>query len=209
MTIPGRSWVALTLLMFCSQLQREPKHNLPKVSDGFRKFQAAAPASRRTRNDLSASACVPQAGQVQSAFTQMHWQMRRNSIRAAITAGQSSARSIGVVLFAAALGSLCRASGHDFFNLAGIAWQLFAEDADTGLRNEHVVFNADAEVLLRNVNARLHGHHLARLERPAVLAGIVYIKTDVLAESVDVVLAERFSVQISAMRIDVVIGDLL
>src|SRR5262249_2025076 len=49
----------------------------------------------------------------------------------------------------------------------------------------------------------------AGFQRAAILAGIVNVEADVMAEAVNVVLAERLAVLILAVGVDVVVGDFL
>src|SRR5215813_2279060 len=120
--------------------------------------------------------------------------------------GVSSGWSICRMLFGRALP---RAFSHDFFNRVGVAREFFAKESGPGFGDQEIVFDADAEVLFRDVNAGFDGNDHAGLKRFAVFGGIVDVEADAVAEAVNEVLAERMSVQIFAMRVDVVVGDLV
>ena len=49
----------------------------------------------------------------------------------------------------------------------------------------------------------------SRSERSVVIAGIVDIEADEVAEAMDEVLAKSFAVQVFAVRVDVVVGDVV
>ena len=55
----------------------------------------------------------------------------------------------------------------------------------------------------------LNGEYHSRTYRDVIGASIVYVKTDIVAQAVDEVLAQRFTVQIFAMGIDVVVSGFL
>src|SRR5262249_51930637 len=71
------------------------------------------------------------------------------------------------------------------------------------------IFNAHADVLFGNVDAGLDGDHHAGFKADVVVARIVNIEADVMPEPVVEVFAKRLAVQILAVRVDVVVGDLL
>src|ERR1700722_14936617 len=178
MTIPGRSCVALTLL-------------IGSLNDcEFRKFlQAARRAMRCTRNDSR------HAG----------WNFTPNAKYQ--YKGQRSRRSIFSLL--GFLGALASGLGHDSFDFGGLAGEALAQKLQPRFGDEHVVLNAHAEIFFGDVNARLDGDDHAGREGFAILARVVDIQTDMVAQSVNEILAERFAVQIFAVRIDVVVGNLV
>src|SRR5208282_1305497 len=175
MTMPGRSCVALTLL-------------ISSLNDcKFRKFlQAARSAMRCTRNDSR------HAGQNFAPNANKQYKGRR------------SQRSIVLLGFFGALGG---GFGHDFFDLVRIAREAFAEEFVARFGDEDVVFDAHAEIFFGDVDARLDSDDHARLEGFAILAGIVDVETDIVAEAVNEILAQRFAVKIFAVGIDVVVGN--
>ena len=77
-----------------------------------------------------------------------------------------------------------------------------------GLRDQHVVFNAHAQVLFRDVNARLDRDHHSRLKRAAIVAWIVHVEPDMVTQAVNEILAKRSALAVFSMRIDVVVGDI-
>src|SRR5712692_8069920 len=107
------------------------------------------------------------------------------------------------------LGALVGALGHYLFDFGGVAGQALAEELVAGIGDEHVIFDAHAEVFFWDIDAGLHGDDHAGLERLAVLAGIVDVEADIVGEDMNVVLTQRFPVQIFSMGIDVVVGDFL
>ncbi len=72
--------------------------------------------------------------------------------------------------------------------------------------DDEVALDAHADFFLGDVNARLDGEGHARLEHGRVIRRVVHIDADHVAESMDPVLAKRRTVQILAMRVDVVVG---
>src|SRR5713101_666231 len=94
------------------------------------------------------------------------------------------------------LSALGGALGHYFFDFRGIAGQALAQELIAGLGDEHIIFDAHAEIFFEDVDAGLHGDDHAGLERSTVFAGIV-----------DVILAHRFSVQVFSVGIDVIVGN--
>jgi len=77
-----------------------------------------------------------------------------------------------------------------------------------GFGDEDVVFNTHAEILFRNVDTGFHGDDHARLERGAVVAGVVDVQADVMSQAVNEIGAEGLAVEIFSMGIDVVVGNL-
>jgi len=97
--------------------------------------------------------------------------------------------------------------GHYFFDFGGVARQALAQELVAGFGDEHIIFDAHAKIFFGDIDAGLHGDDHAGLERLAGFSGIVDVEAEVVAESVNVILAERFSVQILTMGIDVVVGN--
>src|SRR5205085_6391480 len=73
--------------------------------------------------------------------------------------------------------------------------------------NNVLILNAHAERLLGQINARLDREDGAGLQRCAGRARVVNRETDVVAEAVDEVLAERLAVDVFAVRVDVILRD--
>src|SRR5579862_6473957 len=184
MTMPGRSCVALTLLMICAipalRDQRLPERfAISEIPEGENCAHTARGMTRGTPGKVA-----PNANQQYK--------------------GPRSWRSI-VPLWL--LGSLGGGLGHDFFDFVGVAGEAFAEEFVAGFGNQDVVFDADAEVFFGDVDAGLDGDDHAGLERFAVFAGVVDVEADVVAEAVNEILAERFAVKIFAVGIDVVVRN--
>src|SRR2546429_1940013 len=76
-----------------------------------------------------------------------------------------------------------------------------------GVGDEHVVFNAHAQILFGNVNARFDGDHHSRLQRAAMVARIVYVEADMMAQAMNEILAERPALAVFPVRVDIVVGD--
>src|SRR6202030_2515341 len=106
-------------------------------------------------------------------------------------------------------GALFGGFGHDFFDFVGGAGELAAEQFVTRFGDQHVVFDAHAEILLGDVNSRFDGHHLARHQRFAGIAGIVDVQSDIVAQAVDEIPAERLAILIFSVRIDVIVGNFI
>src|SRR6266481_6006413 len=140
--------------------------------------------------------------------------LRAGSRRAVMESGYSANKQYrrgdsrrSIVGFLRVFGALCGGLGHYFFDFGGIAGQALAKELVAGFGDEHVVFDTHAKVFLRDVNTGLHGDDHAGLKRTAEFAGIVDVEAKVVAETVNVILAERFSVEIFSVGIDVVAGD--
>src|SRR6267154_4688711 len=140
--------------------------------------------------------------------------LRAGSRRAVTESGYSankqyrrghSTRSIVALL--RVFGALCGGLGHYFFDFGGVAGQALAQELVAGFGDEHVVLDAHAKVFLGDVNAGLHGDDHAGLKRAAVFAGIVDVEAEVVTETVNVILAEGFSVEILSVGVDVVARD--
>src|SRR5437899_9447412 len=117
--------------------------------------------------------------------------------------GDSTRSIVGFLRVFGALSGL----RHYFFDLGGIAGEALAQKLVAGFGDEHVVLDAHAKVFLGDVNAGLHGDDHTGLKRAAVFAGIVNVEAEVVTETVDVILAEGFSVEIFSVGVDVVAGD--
>src|SRR6267143_2045362 len=172
MTMPGRSWVALTLLIVFTAVERR---RLLKIAiseipaSGLLSFTAARGMTRGTLEKIASSASK---------------QYRRADSTRSIIASFRGLSALGGAL------------GHYFFDFSGIAGQALAQELVAGFGDGQVVFNAHPEIFFRDVDARLHGDDHARLERLAGFSGVVDVEADVVAETVDVILAERVSVQV-------------
>src|SRR6266403_3209056 len=183
MTMPGRSWVALTLLIVFTAVERR---RLLKIAiseipaSGLLSFTAARGMTRGTLEKIASSASK---------------QYRRADSTRSIIASFRGPSALGGAL------------GHYFFDFSGIAGQALAQELIAGLGDEHIIFDAHAEIFFEDVDAGLHGDDHAGLERSTVLAGIVDVEADVVAETVDVILAQRFSVQVFSVGIDVIVGN--
>src|SRR5215831_5487935 len=62
------------------------------------------------------------------------------------------------------------------------------QDTIAGRGHKDVIFNADADLFFRNIDARLNGNHHIRLERPRCFSNVMYIKANVMARSMDEIL---------------------
>ena len=98
---------------------------------------------------------------------------------------------------------------HHFLDFLRRTRQDAGKDLATVLRDEDIVFDTHTEFLFLDIDARLDGHHHARLEGLGVIKRVVDIQADGVAEAVDEILAEGFAVQVFAMGVDVVVGDLV
>src|SRR5580704_2334441 len=101
------------------------------------------------------------------------------------------------------------AFGHNLLDFVGIARKARGEKFRACGRDQHVVFNAYAEIFFGNINSRLERDGHAGFERARRIAGIMHIESDVMAQSCNEVAAERMAFAILAVRIDVVVGDLI
>ena len=77
------------------------------------------------------------------------------------------------------------------------------------LINPVVVLDADSQLLFRNINSRLDGERHSRSERHGVIPGIVDVQSDVVAEAVNEILAQRLAALVFAVSVDVVVSDLM
>src|SRR6266853_1658167 len=116
-----------------------------------------------------------------------------------------STRSIVALL--RVFGALGGGLGHYFFDFGGIAGQALAQELVAGFGDDYVVFDTHAKVFLGDVNGGLHGDDHAGLKRTAVFTGVVDVEAEVVAETVNVILAEGFSVEIFSVGVDVVARD--
>ena len=95
---------------------------------------------------------------------------------------------------------------HGRLNLFGSAWETLRQhDEPSILIDIEHIFNADAEFFFRNVNTRLEGKDHAFIQRRR-LTGIMHVQSNMMSQTVDKVLAQRLTVQVFSMRVDVVIG---
>src|SRR5262249_29692048 len=69
-------------------------------------------------------------------------------------------------------------------------------------------FDAHSQIFFGDVDTRLDGYNLAGLEGLTKAARIVNVQSNIVAEAVNVVRAERLSVEILAVRVDVVVRNL-
>src|SRR5271154_1822206 len=183
MTMPGRSCVALTLLIFlCGRRAADGSLGTILVSE----IPAGLLLTRIQNDSRRAGPNFEPSANLQYKGPHSSW---------------------SIVAPFGLFGSLFRAFGHNFFDLIGVAWKAFAKELEARLSDEDVVLDAHAEIFLGDVDAGLDGDHLAGLEGLAGLARIVNVETDIVAQAMNVILAERFAVQILAMRVDVFVGD--
>src|SRR5436309_15248723 len=96
---------------------------------------------------------------------------------------------------------------HDSFVFVWIAWQSLAEQLVAGVGDEHVVFNAHAQILLGNVDARFDGDHHSRLQRAAMVARIVYVAAELVAPAMNEILAERSALAVRPWRLELGVAD--
>src|SRR5262249_27089420 len=99
--------------------------------------------------------------------------------------------------------------GEDLFDLPYLARQRASEYTGPSPGHQHHIFDTDADLLFRYINARLNGDRHALFEAGIGNRGIVNIESDVMANPVGEVLTERLAFETLAVRIDVVIGDLV
>ena len=71
------------------------------------------------------------------------------------------------------------------------------------------ILDANPDLFLRNVDSRLDGEHHSRTELCLGVADVVNFQTDIVPQAVDEVLPERLPMQVFAVRVDVVVGDLV
>src|SRR4030081_2928518 len=116
--------------------------------------------------------------------------LRAGSRRAVTESGYSANKQYrrgdsrrSIVGFLRSFGSLGGGLGHYFFDFGGIAGEALAQELVARFGDEHVVFDAHAEVFLGDVNTGLHRDDHAGLKRPAVFAGVVDVEADVVAEA--------------------------
>src|SRR5712671_3255782 len=114
-----------------------------------------------------------------------------------------------MVAFLRVLRALGGGLGHYFFDFGGVAGKALAQELVASFGDQDIVFDAHAEVFLGDVNTGLHGDDHAGLKRPAVFAGVVDVESDVVAEAVNVVLTEGFSMKVFSVGIDVFAGNLV
>src|SRR5207247_5927762 len=105
--------------------------------------------------------------------------------------------------------ALCSGGGHDFFDFIGIAREAFTEQLVAGFDDKDIVFDAHAEILFGDVDAGLNGNDHAGLESGAMVAGVVNVQADGMAEAVDEIGPEGFAMEIFPVRVDVVVGNFL
>src|ERR1700739_2742732 len=147
MTMPGRSCVALTLLIL--------------LPEKFRFGHSGGRRAGRIRNDLRHAGALLSS----SANIQYKW-------------GHSAWSIICRTLAMSARTSICMMShrlGHDFFNFARIARQALAEQLVAGFGDEHVVFDAHAQIFFGDIDSGLDGDYHSGLEGSAVVARIVHV----------------------------------
>src|SRR5690242_18956870 len=105
-------------------------------------------------------------------------------------------------------GSRDSCCGHDGFNLLGPAGQPRTQQAITVRSDQDVVFDANTDIFLGDVEAGLDSDNHTWLKRPVGLSRIVHLKTNMMAESVNEVAAERAALAVAAVGIHVVVRDL-
>ena len=71
------------------------------------------------------------------------------------------------------------------------------------------VLNAHANVFFREVDSGLDGDHHAGLQWPSQVAGIVYVQAHVVAQAMREILPQRLAMGILAVRVDVIVRDLV
>jgi hypothetical protein len=133
--MPGRSCVALTLLMILC----DPGQTGVKSSVGCYQFSEIPVGLERSRiqNDSR------HAGENFMPSAKLQYK---------------GAESVGsIVALLGFLGALFRGAGHDLFDFIGIAGQALTEKFVAGIGDQHIVFDAHAEIFFRNIDARLHG----------------------------------------------------
>src|SRR5579872_835768 len=71
------------------------------------------------------------------------------------------------------------------------------------------VFDTHSQLLLGNINARLDGENHSGSQRYVIIAGIVNVEANVMAETVNEIFPERLAMQVLAVAINVVIRDVM
>ena len=94
-------------------------------------------------------------------------------------------------------------------NFIGISGQCAAQDFRAGLRHENDVFDANPDILLGDINPWLDRDDHARFQGLGRIESVMHVETDVMREAVREVLAQRLSVKVFAVRVDVVECDLV
>src|SRR5438128_2593619 len=108
----------------------------------------------------------------------------------------------------------CQHSHHDLscdqlLDVRRLPRQRTAEELRSIFDDEHDVLDAYAKILFRDVNSRLDRDDHAGFERRVRVGGVVHLEAHVMTQSVREVLAERLAVQILAVGVDVIVGDLI
>ena len=77
------------------------------------------------------------------------------------------------------------------------------------LPNGKYIFNADAQLFFRNVNARLQREDHAFVDRQGGIIGVMDIQSHVMSQSVDEIFSQRLAVKVFAVGVDVIKSDLI
>src|SRR4029077_10549790 len=95
------------------------------------------------------------------------------------------------------------------FDLRRLAWQRRRQYFGAVFGPQAHVFNPDADVLIRNVDAWLDADHHAFFEGGRGIGGIMDFQADVMADAVRKIFAQWLVVQILVVGIDVLVCHLV
>ena len=84
-------------------------------------------------------------------------------------------------------------ASHERFNLLCLHRKIRREVLGTVVGDQKIIFDPHPERLIGQVDPRFVGDHHARLERILIRAGIMSVEAERMAEAVDEILSERFS----------------
>src|ERR1041385_5094326 len=98
---------------------------------------------------------------------------------------------------------------NDLLNVGDFTRQRRAQDFAAVFRDHHNVLDADADILFRNINSRLDGQDRSCLERSGRIAGIMNVQPHIMTKAMHEILAERLAMQVMAVSVDVIVGDLV
>src|SRR5437870_2240106 len=105
------------------------------------------------------------------------------------------------------LGAILSSRSHNLFDFIRTARQALAQQFVARLGDKDVVLDPHAELFIRNINPRLDGDHHSRLQRPAIFTGVVDVEADIVAQPMNEILAQWLALAVFAMRVDELIGD--
>src|SRR5205814_1463426 len=92
-------------------------------------------------------------------------------------------------------------------DLSRLSRQSAAEQLGPVCSDDHHVLNAYAEILFGDVNSRLYRDHHTRFERRVRVGRIMDFESQMVAQAMREVLAQRLAVQVLAVGVDVIVRD--